>query len=148
METVRFEWKDNFEIGHHELTLYDDDNKKLDDIYFTDYTCEYRQEDDRKHKHYRPYSFEVGYCHGWSMKQGFDEDNQYRNHLNENGRAVGGYQGNCTHTIDDVKRWCEEFLASLYIINYEEELKKLQKRLKRSQWFIDNGYTGKYEGME
>lgn len=42
---MRFEWKDNFEIGHHELTLYDDDNKKLDDIYFTDYTCGYHQEE-------------------------------------------------------------------------------------------------------
>lgn len=41
--------------------------------------------------------------HGIHYK-GFDYDPTYMGH------KLGGYQGTCTHTVDDIKRWCEEYL--------------------------------------
>lgn len=139
---MRFEWKNDPHIGHYELILWDKE-KRLNSISFVDYTCDFNQKRDREERWARPYSFEVRYCHGWSCEEGFDYDEEYDRHFNENDKFIGGYQGKCTHTVEDIKRWCEEFLASQYIIDYEQEFAKLQERKRKSEWFIDCGYTGK-----
>lgn len=137
---MRFEWDDSSsDIGHYDGYLYDED-QKLEEISFIDYTCKWAQENDRKNGYTRPYSFVVHYCNGWSMKEGFDGDEHYRSHTDEDGHIIGGYQGNCTHTVKDIKRWCEEWLARSYIKGYESMLANLKDAKRRAEWFIANGY--------
>ena len=137
---MEFKWEDDPRIGYYRCSLLDDGGKEMSDIYFWDYTSEFHKKDDTKNGYERPYAFMAGYCHGWSMDHGFDYDDQYDKHYDETGRIIGGYQGVCTHTVEDVKHWCEEFLASLYIIDFNEELEKLKKRAEISRWFTDRGY--------
>ncbi len=124
---MRFEWDDSSSnIGHYECNLYDDD-KRISEISFTDYTCEWRRKYDEENRFTRPYSFEVP----WN--KGFDYDEEYDKHwdedyLKETGwhRAKGGYQGKCTHTVDDIKRWCENWLAQRYLRSYYNTLAELK----------------------
>lgn len=137
---MRFEWNNSSsDIGHYNCYLYDGD-QKLDEISFIDYTCEWAQEHDKKNGYTRPYSFVVHYCHGWSMKEGFDGDDHCCNHTDEDGNIIGGYQGNCTHTVEDIKRWCEEWLAKCYIEGYQRMMSELKDAKRRADWFIANGY--------
>ena len=136
---LRFEWEDQTDIGHYEVSLYDGD-KKLEDMYFTDYTCQFHQDYDKERHYARPYSFEVGYCNGWSMSQGFDYDAEYYDHLNKDGTDIGGYQGNCTHTVADIKKWCEDWLAQQYIDSYQSILARIDIARERAEWFVLNGY--------
>ena len=62
----------------------------------------------------------------------FDEDKYAYNHF--------GWHGVKTMSVNDVKRWCENYIAEKYIINYEEELQELQKRKEVSDWFVNQGY--------
>ena len=135
---MRFEWKDRT-YGFHECTLYDGDNK-IDDICFWDYTSEFHQRSDKENRYERPYAFVVSWCHGWSMEQGFDYDEDYNHHADERGWRIGGYQGNCTHTVDDIKKWCEEWLAQRYIESYNDMLARLETTKRRAEWFLENGY--------
>lgn len=132
---MRFEWNDqDADIGYYECILFDDDGSKLNKIVFKDYTNEWVQQDDKECGYKRPYSFEVNYCRGYSMHEGFDYDEEYRS------RPGGGYQGISTHTVDDIKCWCEEYLAQKYIDMYEEILAELDTARRRSEWFKENGY--------
>lgn len=142
---MEFKWIDNVEIGHYECELYEGD-EKINDINFTDYTSEFCQRYDRKGRFTRPYSFVVNWCHGWSMSEGFDYDADYRNHTDENGRLIGSYQGNCTHTVDDIKRWCENWLAQRYLASYYNTIAGLEKKKARAEWFESQGFKFKKEG--
>jgi hypothetical protein len=140
---LRFEWEDE-DYGFHKCILYDGKNK-IDNICFWDYTSEFHQRDDRENGYTRPYSFEVSWCDGWSMSHGFDLDKEYNHHWDEKYLpdrhiAKGGYQGNCTHTVDDIKNWCEEWLAQQYIKHYEHIINELEKDRQRAEWFESQGY--------
>lgn len=74
------------------------------------------------------------------MKQGFDYDDEYGEHVDENGELLGGYQGNCTHTVDDIKRWCENWLAQRYLASYYNTLAELDKMKERAEWFESQGF--------
>lgn len=140
---MKFVWDDsNADIGHYKCKLIDDDGTTLDKIHFTDYTDEWQQNDGRKNHYQRPYSFEVGYCCGFSMHEGFDYDDDYRSHKGSDGHTLGGYNGTCTHTVEDIKRWCEEYLAGFYIRSYTDMLERLGDTKRRSEWFLTHGYTG------
>ena len=122
---MRFEWRDE-NYGFHECSLYDG-KKEIDDICFWDYTSDFHQKHDRENGYERPYSFVVSWCKGWSMEEGFDYDDDYKNHFDEKylpDRHIpaGGYQGKCTHTVDDIKNWCEEWLAQRYINHYQKKI--------------------------
>ena len=129
--TLRFEWNDSSEIGHYECILLDGDNK-IDEITFWDYTCKYHQKSDKKNRFHRPYAFKVHWCNGWSMSEGFDPDPEYNKKY--------GYQGVATHSVDDVKRWCENWLADGYIEAYNNMLKELDTARRRAVWFTEHGY--------
>ena len=140
---LRFEWEDE-DYGFHKCRLYDGKNE-IDNICFWDYTSEFHQRDDRENGYTRPYSFEVSWCCGWSMRHGFDYDEDYAKHYDEKCLPIrhiakGGYQGNCTHTVDDVKNWCEEWLAQGYIEHYENILNELDEAKRRADWFRSKGY--------
>lgn len=143
---MRFEWFDGFCSDNEELIayekeygisrykchLYDDNGKKIEEIHFYDYSTKGEVEYAEKNHYRRPYAYKVGYCHGYSMSRGFDEDKDAYNHF--------GWHGVKTMSVNDVKRWCENYIAEKYIINYEEELQELQKRKEVSDWFVNQGY--------
>ena len=140
---MKFVWNDSdADIGHYSCSLFDDNGEKLDDIHFTDYTNEWQQNDSRENHYPRAYSFEVRYCCGFSMHEGFDYDDDYHNRSDANGMILGGYNGTCTHTVEDIKRWCEEYIAGMYIKGYADMLKELDDAKRRSEWFLEHGYTG------
>ncbi len=138
---MKFVWEDIADIGHYTVTLYDDKDKMLGDMWFKDFTSEWQQQNAEKNGYQRPYSFEAEYCNGFSHSHGFDYDPDYTKHR-------GGYHGNCTHTVEDIKRYCEEYLAHLFIIDYEAELKQLQEQKRVSDVLQDMGYTGEYYWWE
>lgn len=138
---MEFIWDDkDVLIGYYRCELLDDNGKKLESIHFWDYTKGITKEIDRKNHYPRPYSFEVSYCCGYSMSHGFDYDEDYRSHVDEDGKLLGGYNGNCTKTVDDIKRWCEEYLANIYINAYEKMVEELDDARRRARWFVKNGY--------
>lgn len=145
---MRFEWDyRNIDIGSYTCNLYDGD-EKIDDIHFTDYTSEFHQRYDKEGRYTRPYSFKVHWCHGWSMSEGFDYDEDYDRHLDEKGWRIGGYQGNCTHTVDDIKRWCENWLAQRYLASYYNTIAGLEKIKARAEWFESQGFKLENEDIE
>lgn len=146
---MRFKWTDGYKysnpndpeliqyyqekgIPFYNCELYDDDGSKIQEISFYDYSTPGEIEDAEKNRYRRPYAYSVSYCNGYSMNRGFCPDPDYRNHY--------GWRGVKTMTVEDVKRWCEEYLAKIYIIDYDKELQKLQKRKERSDWFVQHGY--------
>lgn len=140
---MKFIWNDSdADIGHYRCKLVDDDETVLEEIHFTDYTNEWQQKDGRKNHYPRAYSFEVGYCCGFSMDKGFDYDDDYYDRADEDGFRLGGYNGTCTHTVEDIKHWCEEYLAGFYIRGYRNMIKELDNAKRRSEWFLEHGYTG------
>ena len=138
---MEFVWNDrDADIGRYKCTLLDDDGSKLDDIIFKDYTNEWVKQNDKENGYKRPYSFEVNYCCGSS--RGFDYDERYRS------RPGGGYQGVSTHTVDDIKRWCEEYLAKKYIGAYEEMLSRLDTAKRRAERLRNMGFGTDRKGIE
>lgn len=128
---IKFVWKDNDDIGYYECTMYDDSNK-LESIYFWDFSNPYNVENDNKHRYNRNYAYKVGYCNGYSMDKGFDkteDPDQF------------GYVGKPRHTIDDIKRWCENYLASMYIREYEDIQVRFDIIKERAEQLKKMGYT-------
>ena len=139
MSDLRFEWEVNSLISVYRCYLYEGD-KIINDIKFYDYSCEKSREYDKKKGYVRPYSFEVDWCHGWSMSEGFDYDEECYNRYDEDGRRIGGYQGNCTHTVEDIKMWCENWLAQQYLSSYYETIATLDEKKARAKWFEAQGF--------
>ncbi|MCR5368403.1 hypothetical protein [Eubacterium sp.] len=139
-ETLKFVWKDEPDIGYYECILYEGD-EKINDIGFEDFTCDCNQRVDKERHKPRPYAFKVGWCHGWSMSEGFDYDANCYEHLDDKGRHIGGYQGNCTHTVEDIKRWCENWLAQRYLKSYYETLDRIEQMKARAEWFESQGFS-------
>ena len=131
---MRFEWNDSLSyIGHYELTLYDDDNEKLDDMWVRDYTNPWMIEHDTANRIRRKYAYEAGYCNGSSMHKGFGLWDGYENEF--------GYHGKTERSLKDIKRWCEQYLADLYINAYKRALERLDEQKRRHDWFVEHGYS-------
>lgn len=128
---MKFIWKDETDIGYYECKLIDDNNEEVQSIYFWDYSNEYQVKEAIERRWKRPCAYKVGYCSGYSMERGFDktEDN-----------TKYGYNGTKEHTVEDIKRWCENYIASLYINCYNNILARLEEAKKQAEWFIENGY--------
>ena len=137
---MEFVWDESSaDIGHYECALMDG-GQKIETISFWDYTNEWQHENAQKSHYERAYSFEVSYCCGYSMRHGFDYDKEYRRRRDEDGKRLYGYNGASTHTVEDVKRWCEEYLAEKYIDGYANMLASLNTAKRRAEWFTKNGY--------
>jgi len=134
---MKFVWDDtDADIGWYDCVLIDED-VTINKISFKDFTNAFQQENANEYHIYNAYSFEVSF--GGSRK-GFDYDSAYRNHRDEYGKRMYGYNGVCTHTVKDIKRWCEEYLASIYIKTYNEMINNLDTAKRRASWFVENGY--------
>ena len=119
-------------ISKYECRMYDENGVMLQEICFFDFSTKFEVEFAQKHHVRHLYAYEVEYCNGYSMSKGFDRDPDGYHHF--------GWQGVKEHTVDDIKRWCENYLASMYIIDYEKELKELEAKKRRSDWLIEHGY--------
>lgn len=138
---MKFIWDDTYaEIGIYYCELIDD--YVLNNIEVIDYTNMWQQGSG-----FHPYSFKVNIYYGASneaiMQKGFDYDSAYRNHIDGNGNRMYGYNGVCTHTIEDVKRFCENYLAERYIDLYNDMLPNFNDAKRRASWFVENGYGQK-----
>lgn len=131
---MTLQWEDFPDIGHYDGVLLEN-GKEIERIAVCDYTCTFQQEKDRKYRFKRPYAFEVNWCNGFVMQHGFDFDSDAKK------RKHGAYQGNCTHTVEDVKRWCENWLAQRYMSAYYDTLKKLPAMEERAKWFENRGFV-------
>lgn len=150
---MKFRWKNNKDIGHYTCTLYNEINGvdiPLQRISFTDYTAKHNKNEDKKYNFSRRYAYKIEYLDENTENKNFylDIDDYFDNHYDKYGSKVFGYQGECEYSIRDVKNWCENFLASMYIIDYDKELEKLYERKSMSDWFIKNGYDGKVNTEE
>jgi hypothetical protein len=149
---LRFEWHDDPDFGSYECFLYEN-GSKIDDISFEDYTSDYYQESDRERGCTRPYSFRVHWRNGWHiMSEGFDYDDHYDKHWDEEElkktgwpAVTGGYQGKCIHTVDDIKKWCENCLAQKYLGTYYNTLRELEQMKARAEWFEAQGFAWEEE---
>ncbi len=130
---MEFRWNDSPDTGYYRGLLIDDDGSELDQIGFYDYTCQFMQEQDIKNRHKRSCAYEVSWCNGWSMHQSFDD-------VDEDNVQGYGYQGHCEHTVEDIRRWCENWLAQRYINQYYRALKNLPVLKRRAEWFESNGF--------
>jgi len=94
---MNFEWEDR--NGYHEVTLYDK-GEELANMCFWDFTNPNQLEFDKAHKYTRAFAFQVNFCddNGHLYETYFDEYKHY------------GENGNPIHTVDEIKKWCEEYL--------------------------------------
>ena len=137
--TLCFEWTDKPEIGRYDCRLFEGD-EEIDNISFSDYTCKWAQKSANECMIKRPCAFLASWHNGDVMYQGFDYDKEFQNRTDEKGRYVYGYNGTVTHTVDDVKAWCENWLAKRHISEYDAVLKNLDKIRRRAEWFTEHGY--------
>ena len=113
---MKLEWENDEDIGHYECTLTDDYGC-YENIYIWDYTCEYqrkRKAEDTIYNRHHPEAFEVGYCKGYSMHETFND----------------------SHTLADVKIWCENYLLDKYINHYNYIVDNLEKIKNEAEWAI------------
>lgn len=128
---IKFVWDDDESIGHHECTMYDD-NVELKTIYFYDYSNPFQVEDSKQYRHTREYAYVVGYCHGFSMTKAFDRSEDPDSYE---------YVGKPQHSIDDIKRWCENYLASGYIREYQRIQEQFDTIKERAEQLLKMGYV-------
>ena len=113
---MKLEWRNEENIGYHECTIIDDDGYH-EDIHIWDYTCEYhikQKENDAAYSRYHPAAYEIGYCKGYLMHETFDD----------------------SHTLKDVKIWCEDYLLDKYINHYNEIVANFEKIKSKAEWAI------------
>lgn len=128
---IKFNWKDNEDIGHYECTMYDD-SAKLETISFWDYSNEYNRKEDVKNRYHRRCAYKVNYCNGYSMEKGFDQTQD---------PDQFGYVGTPRHSIEDIKRWCENYIASIYIREYDMIRHNYDIIKERADQLTKLGYT-------
>ena len=128
---MKFIWEDTEIIGFYECKLISNSEAEIESICFWDYSNEYQIKEAINNHWKRPYCYKVQYCNGYCMERGFDktEDN-----------TKYGYNGTKEHTVEDIKKWCENYIASLYINCYNNILARLEEAKKQAEWFIENGY--------
>lgn len=61
--------------------------------------------------------------------------------------TVKWYTGTPTHTIDELKKWCERYVASCYIKDYEAKLEKLKKLQEITDSLKEMGFTTDVEKL-
>lgn len=68
-------------------------------------------------------------------------------HVYNTGKIIFADKGcaylNCDCSLENVKRWCEEYIASIYIKGYQYMVKSINVAKERADWFINNGYKGR-----
>ena len=113
---MKLEWRNEEDIGHYKCTVTDNDGYEQH-ISFWDYTCEYqsnRKATDATFCRYHPEAYEVSYCHGYAMRETFDD----------------------SHTLEEVKVWCEDYLLDKYINHYNNIIANLGKIKSEAEWAI------------
>ena len=113
---MKLEWRNDEDIGFYECTVTDDDGYEQH-ISLWDYTCEWqskRKAEDYAYNRCHPEAYEVSYCSGYSMHEEFDS----------------------SHTLEDIKVWCEDYLLDRYINRYNNIVAELDKIKSRADWAL------------
>lgn len=111
---MKLEWRNEEDIGFYECTVTDNDGYEQH-ISLWDYTCEYqsnKKATDATFHRYHPEDYEVSYCHGYSMHKAFDD----------------------SHTLEEVKVWCEDYLLDKYINHYNDIIDNLESIKSKAEW--------------
>ena len=128
---LKFIWKDDERVGYYQCQLIDDTGK-LEDILFYDYSNPFHIENDKRNRFTRKYAYEIHYCLGYSMTKGIDkteDENEF------------GYVGKPKHSIDDVKHWCENYLAAQIINDYYNTQNRFVLLKNRAEELLKLGYS-------
>lgn len=150
-----FEWKDHPESGYYYGVCCEGRTSNKEQLYsvsITDNTCKHKQEEFERNKMGCPVSFEVyfsnskdekwNYYHcfdddkNWHCRHSFDYDEDWQNHFDEQGNRVYGFRGKASHTIEDIKKWCEVFMALLEHTSWEDLMIKLADETMEERYGI------------
>lgn len=141
---MRFEWTTNLDdVPCYECNLFDGD-KWIDKIWFYDYACEEGRKYDIEHNLLRWYAYMVY----WDVRGGISLDRDEEFWARSGKEYKPGYQGKCTHTVDDIKRWCENWLAQKTLKKYYNILKEFDTLKSRAEWFESMGFKLEEERAE
>lgn len=136
MPKLRFEWLDADEDRSAYMGFLMEGDKKRQSVHITDYTTEYYQ-------HIAEVMWE--YCtHAYRVRFGmYDFSNITKTfYFDETEDPTQfKYVGTPKHTIDDIKRWCEAYIASCYIKEYESRKKQYEIAKERADQFFAMGFT-------
>ena len=131
---MEFIWRDDPDIGYYEGILIDDNDKEINQISIWDYTCPFRLAEAERGNYQDRYAYTVSSCCGSGLDKGFDRDESPK-------RGWGGYRGTPSHTVEDIKRWCENWVAGQYLKKYYETIRDLPNLKAKAEWFESRGYT-------
>ena len=136
---MEFIWNDkDADDGFYRLFLVSDNGIILKALGVIDYTSDSQQKMNRLSGYPIDCAFRVLHS-GIEIKR-FDYDKDANTHKDKEGRLIGGYNGVCTHTLEDVKAWCENFIAQQYLVSYNRALDNLKKQEQMAKWFKDKGF--------
>lgn len=90
------------------------------------------KKEDVKNRYHRRCAYKVNYCNGYSMEKGFDQTQD---------PDQFGYVGTPRHSVEDIKRWCENYIASIYIREYDMVRHNYDIIKERADQLTKLGYT-------
>ena len=140
MAKITFNWVDDVEEGKYICTMFED-NTPLHTIQFTDYSNPTRIELDKRHHIKRACAYLVFYQPGNNSSKGIYKGID----ANNTDSTSNGYTATPIHSIPEIKRWCENYLAAIYIRKYEDVIREMQTLKNRAEELMLLGYTSNTE---
>ena len=136
MPKLRFSWLDADECRSAYKGFLMEGDSKIQSVYIMDYTTEDRQHMDEVMREQRTHAYRVDFGK-------YDFSNIYKTfYFDETEDSTQfKYVGTPKHTIDDIKRWCEAYIASCYIKEYESRKKQYEIAKERADQFLAKGFT-------
>lgn len=134
---LKFIWEDDERVGYYQCQLVDDTNNKVFRIVFQDNTCPFCITRDKRHKLRREFAYEISSYSGLN-KKGIDrteDDNSFE------------YVGKPKHSIDDIKRYCENYLAAQIINEYYDLQKQINFIKNSAEELLKMGYSKEFEDI-
>ena len=136
MAEITFNWTDDVEEGKYTCIMYED-NVPLHTIEFTDYSTPVRVKFDKRHRIKRACAYIVIYRPVDINTKGIYKSLD----ANNTDSTSNGYTATPIHTIPEIKRWCENYLAAIYIRKYEDVLREIATLKNRAEELMSKGYT-------
>ncbi len=136
MSKLRFAWLDADECRSAYKGFLIEGANKIQSVYIMDYTTEYSQHIAEFLHEYRTHAYRVDFgkydfsnIHKTFYFDETEDPTQFK------------YVGTPKHTVDDIKKWCEAYIASCYIKEYESRKKQYEIAKERADQFLAMGFT-------
>jgi len=140
MSNISFNWIDDNEEGKYVCTMYEG-NTPIQTIEFTDYSNPTRIKYDKRHRIKRACAYIVLYRPADLNTKGIYKTLD----ANNTDSTSNGYSATSIHSIPEIKRWCENYLAAIYIRKYEDVIREMQTLKNRAEELMLLGYTSNTE---